>query len=734
MEHTRTRKRRERKNKSQNWFFMHLKRPLFPHTHSREYLMHKYWSRKPHNIVASYVEQYSKEGDVILDPFGGSGVTLNEALHLGRRCISIDVNELSTFIAINTINLVDVFDFEQAALEIIANAEKRIKKLYITKCVKCGNPGEVTHVLWKDFITCTCGEKVAFKRKEHANKEFLICSKCNGRVSIEQSIEARPYLIYYNCSCNAGVDAPSNGYTKDPDENDLLMNEKIEKSQDFKDALNELKSLSQELAYPNSNLFNQLRHHLRKDPRLYNLFTPRNLISLHLIIKQIMLLPDGSEPRRSIKQMLLFLFSSMIPQASKMVWVIKKRKSRALSRPEVGSWTHHILWNPTEYFEVNVLNGFMERLKKIKLGLKEKWRWEENEEGWLKVHGKDEDLWWLVKKSKIYPNLKVLKEFSHVPFSNATSAVNFFENDEKTALLLTRSSEDLTGIPTGSIDYIFTDPPYGDSIQYLELSMFYLAWLPPFDIKSRIDRMTDAEITINPKQDKQYDAYGKRLRNVFEECHRVLKDDRFMTITFHNTDMKVRGIIFDAMLDSGFIYQQINYQPPPRPSEKSLLHEFGTPVGDYIITFKKSSSGTNTLKKCHEAEKILERALDEIFSARREPVPFNFLLNLVDIQLLDMGYFPPITSKSLKDFLLSSEKYTWMEKKGWFLKNGTNFKESKGESLSTRIDSKIKQILSSYKKKGNIEIIINTMFGEFNGILTPNLNYLKKRITRFLKE
>ena len=70
---------------------MHLTRPLFPHTHSREYLMHKYWSRKPHNIVASYIEQYSKEGDLVLDPFGGSGVTLNESLHLGRQCINVDI-------------------------------------------------------------------------------------------------------------------------------------------------------------------------------------------------------------------------------------------------------------------------------------------------------------------------------------------------------------------------------------------------------------------------------------------------------------------------------------------------------------------------------------------------------------------------------------------------------------------------------------------------------------------
>jgi len=49
------------------------------------YSMHKYWSRKPSEIIAEYIESYTEPGDIILDAFSGSGVTIIEALKLGRK-------------------------------------------------------------------------------------------------------------------------------------------------------------------------------------------------------------------------------------------------------------------------------------------------------------------------------------------------------------------------------------------------------------------------------------------------------------------------------------------------------------------------------------------------------------------------------------------------------------------------------------------------------------------------
>ena len=43
---------------------------------AERYKLHQYWPRKPRYVVRQYVEHFTKEGDTILDPFVGSGVTI----------------------------------------------------------------------------------------------------------------------------------------------------------------------------------------------------------------------------------------------------------------------------------------------------------------------------------------------------------------------------------------------------------------------------------------------------------------------------------------------------------------------------------------------------------------------------------------------------------------------------------------------------------------------------------
>src|SRR5437773_4668990 len=68
---------------------------------ARHYGVHPYFTRRPANVVRAYVERYSSEGDVVLDPFGGTGVTAIEAFLLGRTAIQNDLNPFANFIARN---------------------------------------------------------------------------------------------------------------------------------------------------------------------------------------------------------------------------------------------------------------------------------------------------------------------------------------------------------------------------------------------------------------------------------------------------------------------------------------------------------------------------------------------------------------------------------------------------------------------------------------------------------
>src|SRR5438270_11463402 len=66
---------------------------------ARHYGVHPYFTRRPANVVRAYVERYSQSGAVVLDPFGGTGVTAIEAFLLGRHAIQNDLNPFANFIA-----------------------------------------------------------------------------------------------------------------------------------------------------------------------------------------------------------------------------------------------------------------------------------------------------------------------------------------------------------------------------------------------------------------------------------------------------------------------------------------------------------------------------------------------------------------------------------------------------------------------------------------------------------
>jgi 16S rRNA G966 N2-methylase RsmD len=66
---------------------------------ARHYGVHPYFTRRPANVVRAYIERFSREGDTVLDPFGGTGVTAIEAFLLGRNAIHNDLNPFANFIA-----------------------------------------------------------------------------------------------------------------------------------------------------------------------------------------------------------------------------------------------------------------------------------------------------------------------------------------------------------------------------------------------------------------------------------------------------------------------------------------------------------------------------------------------------------------------------------------------------------------------------------------------------------
>ena len=75
---------------------MEASRASTPHGYKGLYGFHKYWGKKPSEPLAFIVEQLSSEGDIVLDPFVGSGVIARESLTRHRRFIGFDLNPLAT--------------------------------------------------------------------------------------------------------------------------------------------------------------------------------------------------------------------------------------------------------------------------------------------------------------------------------------------------------------------------------------------------------------------------------------------------------------------------------------------------------------------------------------------------------------------------------------------------------------------------------------------------------------
>jgi len=148
----------------------------------------------------------------------------------------------------------------------------------------------------------------------------------------------------------------------------------------------------------------------------------------------------------------------------------------------------------------------------------------------------------------------------------------------------------LSMLKDNSVDYIFTDPPYGDSIQYSELSMIWNAWLGNMPSNTE-------EAVINPTQGKGVDEYGLLLETAFKEMFRVLKEGRWMSVCFHNKEFKVWNAILRACKNAGFILVNAVPQEPISQSFTQAWSRYASKTDMIINLIKPYSEDINRLYK-----------------------------------------------------------------------------------------------------------------------------------------
>jgi DNA modification methylase len=107
-----------------------------------------------------------------------------------------------------------------------------------------------------------------------------------------------------------------------------------------------------------------------------------------------------------------------------------------------------------------------------------------------------------------------------------------------------------TTIPNNSVDYIFTDPPFGANLNYSELSYLWESWL-------KVHTNTYSEAIISQRQNKKLADYQLLMERCFKEYYRVLKPGRWMTVEFHNSQNSVWNAIQEALNKAGFIVADV---------------------------------------------------------------------------------------------------------------------------------------------------------------------------------
>ena len=114
-----------------------------------------------------------------------------------------------------------------------------------------------------------------------------------------------------------------------------------------------------------------------------------------------------------------------------------------------------------------------------------------------------------------------------------------------------QSHSSLKNIHDNSVDYIFTDPPFGESLQYSELNFFNESW---FKVKSKMVE----DCVMNYVHDKDIFFYKSLMLKSFKEAFRILKYGRWITVEFSNSQASIWNSIQTALQSAGFVIANVS--------------------------------------------------------------------------------------------------------------------------------------------------------------------------------
>ena len=487
------------------------------------YRAHPYHTKVPYPAIVPSILHYTKPGDIVLDGFCGSGMTGVAAQWCGtapesyrkkleqrwkqegrdapewgaRRVILGDLSPAATFIAANYNIPFDVEEFADAAQKLLDDVEDEVGWMYETLHKDGKTKGRINFTVWSEVLSCPecAGETVFLKAALDADTGRIArrikCSQC-GAVATKEQME----LVF-----ETFWDGPCGRMGRRPRRVPLFINYRIP-------------------GIPKSKPITK-----RVDANDIALLKRIEIMGLpsHFPVAA---LPDCQMTRvgRMRTTNMRYLHHLYLPRASRALAAMWKRTDehgnnarlrqalRFLVEQAMHTMSVMNRYRPTGYSQVNqYLSGvFYVGSQHAEIS------------PWYVLDGK---------------RRRITKAFQ-----STTTGVG--------SAMVSTADCGLLGTLANAIDYVFTDPPFGENIYYADLNYVVESW-------HKVATRSDSEAIVDRARRKGLLDYQRFMTKCFREYHRVLKPGRWMTVVFHNSKNSVWNAIQEAMTSAGFVVADV---------------------------------------------------------------------------------------------------------------------------------------------------------------------------------
>lgn len=475
------------------------------------YLAHSYPTKVPPEAIEPYLLHHTRPGDLVLDPFCGSGTTGLAARRTGRQIVLNDLSHGAVHLAANVALSVDPTALAEAGGRVLSAIAEPYERWYATTG-RDGGPARIEWTLWSASFACgACDEEnvlwdQAVDRVAGTVAPTWPCSACGQPISKRsaKSLGSLPAWV--------AVSDSQGRYEREPTGADIeaILDIEAEPIQDWYPRVD---------LGPDREMYLRSALHLQGISEVADFWTARNLRAVARLWAVI-----AQEPVIRVRQALAFAFTNTVWHATRM----RRYNARGGQRPLTGT-----LYIPQLSIEVNPATVFAHKLRQ-------------------------------------------LQRFYAV---DSTPAVG---------VALLNAPAQALALPDHSIDYCFTDPPFGANIFYADCAIVWESWLGQIT-----DTTAEAVVNKSLKREaggKTIAAYASLISGAFVEIHRVLKPDGWTTVVFNSSDAEVWSALRVAVEQAGFDLASASHIDKTQQSFKGYKGRSGkedVPAFDIVLNIHK---------------------------------------------------------------------------------------------------------------------------------------------------